>query len=232
MEAKIAAILAGFARRLRFDAEALRAANRKQAMVPRGADRASTPPGPPPAWSCRPRTARSSSSCRVRRASCTRCGRPRSRPRRPARCSSAPSPFTSYTLRLFGIPESEIAQTLREIEAETDLSRARDHHLPAPRRARDRHPPPPGADGRATACRAGLPSATSGSSSASTATTIDEQVAALLRDGPHARPRRVVHGGPARRPAHRPARGLGLPAGGVVAYSNQAKSTCSASTRS
>src|SRR3954452_24502145 len=37
MEEKIARIIAGFARRLRFDAEALRHANRKQAMVPLGA---------------------------------------------------------------------------------------------------------------------------------------------------------------------------------------------------
>src|SRR5204862_5435665 len=37
MEGKIERILAGFARRMRFDPEALRVANRKQAMVPRGA---------------------------------------------------------------------------------------------------------------------------------------------------------------------------------------------------
>src|SRR5581483_736918 len=37
MEERIAEILAGFARRLRFDADALRDANRKQAMVPVGA---------------------------------------------------------------------------------------------------------------------------------------------------------------------------------------------------
>ena len=48
MEERIAEILAGFARRLRFDPEALREANRKQAMVPRGAaaiDPAGTAPG-------------------------------------------------------------------------------------------------------------------------------------------------------------------------------------------
>ena len=48
MEERIAEIVAGFARRLRFDPEALRAANRKQAMVPRGAaaiDPAGTAPG-------------------------------------------------------------------------------------------------------------------------------------------------------------------------------------------
>src|SRR5688572_19206704 len=48
MEERIAEILAGFARRLRFDPEALRLANRKQAMVPEGAtpiDPAGTAPG-------------------------------------------------------------------------------------------------------------------------------------------------------------------------------------------
>ena len=48
MEAKIAAIIAGFARRMRFDPEALKVANRKQAMVPVGAtalDPAGTAPG-------------------------------------------------------------------------------------------------------------------------------------------------------------------------------------------
>ena len=48
MEAKIAAIIAGFARRMRFSDAALEAANRKQAMVPRGAvalDPAGTAPG-------------------------------------------------------------------------------------------------------------------------------------------------------------------------------------------
>ena len=42
-------------------------------------------------------------------------------------------------LRLFGIPESEIAETLRVAEARgVDARRARDHDLPAPRRDRDR----------------------------------------------------------------------------------------------
>ena len=48
MEAKIHAILKEFARRFSFDADALRAANRKQAMVPEGAtaiDPAGTAPG-------------------------------------------------------------------------------------------------------------------------------------------------------------------------------------------
>ena len=56
MEERIAEILAGFARRLRFDPEALREANRKQAMVPEGAiplDPAGTAPPCPACQSTR-----------------------------------------------------------------------------------------------------------------------------------------------------------------------------------
>lgn len=120
MEARIAAILAQFARRFRFDAEAMRAANRKQAMVPEGAiplDPVGTAPGlvvparetvaivlpgPPPElqgmWDAA--MAAEPVSAVLERA----------------------EPYRTTTLRLFGIPESEIAKTLREIEAERDLS--------------------------------------------------------------------------------------------------------------
>ena len=42
------------------------------------------------------------------------------RPSRPSprgRCSTAPSRYAGATLRLFGVPESEIAKSLLEIEA-------------------------------------------------------------------------------------------------------------------
>ncbi len=121
MEARIAAILAGFARRLRFDPDALRAANRKQAMVPEGAT-ALAPvgtapglvvpvdggptvivlPGPPrelhEMW-------------------------PEALATDEVRAVLAPAePYVTATLRLFGIPESEIAKTLREVSEEMDLS--------------------------------------------------------------------------------------------------------------
>jgi nicotinamide-nucleotide amidase len=120
MEGRIAEILRGFARRFRFDEEAVREANRKQAMVPEGS-RAINPvgtapglvvptgeqvvivlPGPPrelqPMWEPAIETPE------VREV------------------LARATPLRGYTLRLIGIPESEIAKSLREIEAEgTDL---------------------------------------------------------------------------------------------------------------
>ena len=119
MEEKIAAILRKFARRYSFDPEAMREANRKQALVPEGRSR-STRRGRRPASWCR-RTA-PSWSCSARRASCTRSGHERSRPSRCARCSARADSYATTTLRMFGIPESELAKTLREIEEEIDLS--------------------------------------------------------------------------------------------------------------
>ena len=117
MESKIAEILAGFARRLGFDAEALREANRKQAMVPQGAttiDPAGTAPGlvvpvdEGPTVIVMP-------------------GPPRELQRMwPVAAATEPArdvfdraaPYAGTTLRLFGVPESEIAKSLVEIEAE------------------------------------------------------------------------------------------------------------------
>jgi len=116
MEAKIAEILSGFAQRFRLDEEALREANRKQAMVPEGAvtlDPVGTAPGlvvpagervvvvlpgPPrelqPMWSAAVETA-------------------------PVReVLSRATPLRAYTMRMFGVPESEIAKSLREMEEE------------------------------------------------------------------------------------------------------------------
>ncbi len=114
MEAKIAEILRGFAQRFKLDQEALLAANRKQAMVPEG----STPlepvgtapglvvpvgervvvvlPGPPrelqPMWAAAVETA-------------------------PVKAVlERATPLRAYTMRMFGVPESEIAKSLREME--------------------------------------------------------------------------------------------------------------------
>jgi competence/damage-inducible protein CinA-like protein len=120
VEEKIAAILRGFARRFDFDAEALRAANRKQAMVPEGAvplDPVGTAPGlVVPAGE---------------QVVIVLPGPPRElQPMWPAAIEARPvqavlaraTPLHAYTLRMFGIPESEIAKSLREIEeAGTDL---------------------------------------------------------------------------------------------------------------
>lgn len=121
MREKIAAILAEFARRMRTDPAALEEANRKQAMVPEGAiaiDPAGTAPGlvvpsdgplvivlpgPPRELQAMWEPALATEPARelLRR---------------------APG-YRVRTLRLFGIPESEIAKTLRELEGEgADLS--------------------------------------------------------------------------------------------------------------
>jgi nicotinamide-nucleotide amidase len=120
LEERIAEILAGFARRLRFNAEALREANRKQALVPEGAtpiDPAGTAPGlvvptggptvivlPGP-----PRELRTMW--------------PQALDTDEARAALADvTPIQTDTMRIFGIPESELARALREIEGDVDLS--------------------------------------------------------------------------------------------------------------
>jgi nicotinamide-nucleotide amidase len=115
MEEKIAEILRGFARRFHFDEEAVREANRKQAMVPEGAtplDPVGTAPGlvvpagesvvvvlPGPPRELRPMWPRAIESQPVQAV------------------LARATPLLAYTVRMFGIPESEIAKSLREIEA-------------------------------------------------------------------------------------------------------------------
>ena len=115
MEAKIAEILRGFSRRFDFDEEAVLTANRKQAMVPAGAvalDPVGTAPGlvvpagervvvvlPGPPRELRPMWPRAVETAPVSEVL--------------ARATS----LHGYTLRMFGIPESEMAKSLREIEA-------------------------------------------------------------------------------------------------------------------
>ncbi|HVD37418.1 MAG TPA: competence/damage-inducible protein A [Solirubrobacterales bacterium] len=115
MEAKIAEVLSGFAQRFRLDPEALRVANRKQAMVPEGAvalDPVGTAPGlvvpagerivvvlPGPPRELQPMWAAAAETEPVR-----------------ALLARA-TPLRGYTMRMFGVPESEIAKSLREMEA-------------------------------------------------------------------------------------------------------------------
>jgi nicotinamide-nucleotide amidase len=119
VEEKIAEILRGFARRagvLKFDPEALRDANRKQAIVPEGSialDPVGTAPG---------LVVPAGDSVVV-----VLPGPPRElQPMWPVAVEAAPvaavleraTPLRAYTLRMFGVPESEIAMSLREIEEE------------------------------------------------------------------------------------------------------------------
>jgi nicotinamide-nucleotide amidase len=116
VEEKIATILRNFARSFTFDEEAVREANRKQAMVPEGAialDPVGTAPG---------LVVPAEESLVV-----VLPGPPRElRPMWPNAIATGPlrelleraTPLHGYTLRMFGTPESEIAKSLREIEAE------------------------------------------------------------------------------------------------------------------
>jgi nicotinamide-nucleotide amidase len=113
---KIAEILRGFARRFRLDEAAMMEANRKQAMVPEGAvalDPVGTAPGlvvpagervvvvlPGPPRELRPMWAPALQTEAVREV------------------LARATPLHGYTIRMFGVPESEIAKSLREIEEE------------------------------------------------------------------------------------------------------------------
>jgi len=222
MQDKIARIVAGFARRLRFDPDALEAANRKQAMIPEGAetiDPAGTAPGlvvsvdggptvivmpgPPrelhEMWPEALKT--DAARAVVERA----------------------DPYLSQTVRLFGIPESEIAKSLREIGETVDLDRLevttclRRGEVEIEIRHRE------GAEAEREALVEGFQQRHGQFIFSLDGSTIDEQVAQLLRDR-----RRIglaescTAGLLAGRLADPPGASNYL-LGGVVAYSNEAK---------
>ena len=118
LEARIARIIEPLTKRCpNLDLEAIRPGNRKQATIP-SARACSSRSGRRRVSSCRraavPRPAARPWSCFPgRRASCSRCSPPPSRPTRCAPRSSGAGEYRQRTLRLFGIPESEIAETLR-----------------------------------------------------------------------------------------------------------------------
>ncbi len=121
MERKIERIIAGFARRMRFDPDALRDANRKQAMVPRGAaaiDPAGTAPGLVVPVDGGPTVIVLPGPPRELQALWTKAiATPEARA-----VLDRAEPFVSRRVMLFGLPESEIAKSLREIGADVDLS--------------------------------------------------------------------------------------------------------------
>jgi nicotinamide-nucleotide amidase len=116
MEEKIAEILSGFAQRFRLDPEALQTANRKQATIPEGStalDPVGTAPGlvvpageqvvvvlPGPPRELQPMWEAAVETEPVRE------------------LLSQATPLRAYTMRMFGVPESEIAKSLREMEDE------------------------------------------------------------------------------------------------------------------
>jgi nicotinamide-nucleotide amidase len=222
MEEKIARIIAGFARRLRFDAEALRAANRKQAMVPAGAttiDPAGTAPGlvvevpdgpivivmPGPPRELHAMWPEAVATDAARRA------------------LDRAQPYRHQTLRMFGMPESEIAKTLREIGEEMDVEPLeittclRRGELEVEVRHR------PGAEDAADRLVQGIVERHERFLFSRDGSTIDEQIADLLRrDRTIGLAESCTAGLLAARLAEPPGASRYL-AGGVVSYSNESK---------
>jgi nicotinamide-nucleotide amidase len=220
-EEKIAEILRGFARRFKFDEEAVREANRKQAMIPEGSlplDPVGTAPG----------LVVSSEG----RATIVLPGPPRElQPMWPRAIESQPvqailaraSPLLAYTVRMFGIPESEIAKSLREIEADgvaldaveiTTCLRRGEIEIDVRYRAE--------AVAVAEAVRAGLLDRHGRHLFSIDGETIDSQLARLLQGRRLALAESCSAGLLAARITNLPGASAYF-AGGVVAYSNEAK---------
>src|SRR4051794_1482276 len=221
MEEKIAQIIARFARRLRFDPEAVREANRKQAMVPEGAtalDPAGTAPGlvvpaagqvvivlpgPPrelqDMW---PRALATEAAQQV---------------------LSRAEPYRTMSIRMFGIPESELAKALREIQGdgvaldELEVTTClRGGELVTDVRHR------PGSEEAAEGLRAGLAERLGPFTYTESGESIEEVVFRLLGDRTIAVAESESGGLLAARLTLRPGSSEWF-AGGVVAYSNEAK---------
>jgi nicotinamide-nucleotide amidase len=219
-EEKIAEILRGFARRFNFDEGAVREANRKQAMVPKGAialDPVGTAPGlvvpadgrlvvvlPGPPRELQPMWPTALETEPVQE-----------------RCSGEAAPLRGYTLRMFGVPESEIAKSLREMEAGVALPEVeittclRRGEIRSTSATTTRRRPPPRRCGRAWRPPPGHLFSLDGE-------TIDDQVAALLGGHRLGLAESCSGGLLAARITDR-AGSSAYMAGSVVAYSNEAK---------
>jgi competence/damage-inducible protein CinA-like protein len=221
MEAKIAAILEGFARRFKFDPESLAEANRKQAMVPDGAvaiDPAGTAPGlVVPAGEqvviVMPGPPRELHALW-----------PQALETGPAReVLERASPYRQLALRLFAVPESELAATLREVGEGADLSPLeivtclRGGELYVDVRYRD------GGDAAAQAVRDAIAERHGRFLFSETGEDADEVVAGLLDGRTIAVGESCTAGLLSARLTERPGSSEYF-LGGVVAYSNEAKS--------
>lgn len=222
MEQRIAEILEGFARRHGYDLDALREANRKQALIPRGAialDPVGTAPGLVVTVPDGPVVIVMPGPPRELHAMW-----PAALATEPvARVLARAEPLNHVMLRLFGVPESEIAQSLREIEAAgTDLSRLeittclRRGELEVEVRHR------PGAERELEALVEGIAERHGPYLFSRDGTTIDEQVAELLRGKRIGLAESCTGGMLAARLTERPGSSEYV-AGGIVAYSNEAK---------
>jgi nicotinamide-nucleotide amidase len=221
VETKIAEILKGFAKRFKFDQDAVIAANRKQAMVPEGAialDPVGTAPGlvvpdgervvvvlPGPPRELQPMWPAALETGAVR-----------------ALLERA-TPLHGYTLRMFGIPESEIAKSLREMEeagvalAEVEITTClRRGEIEIDVRYRDE------AAATAEAVRAGLAERHRAQLFSEDGETIDSQVAKLLAGHRLGLAESCSGGLLAARITDVPGASAYM-AGSVVSYSNEAK---------
>jgi len=221
MEAKIATILKGFAKRFKFDEEAVMEANRKQAIVPEGSialDPVGTAPGlvvsagdsevivlPGPPRELQPMWSAAVESQPVQAV------------------LSRATALHGYTLRMFGVPESEIAKSLREIEAEgvdigaveiTTCLRRGEIEIDVRWRAE--------AEAQADAVRAGLAERHRRHLFSLDGETIDSQVAKLLRGRKLALAESCSGGLMAARVTDLPGASDYF-VGSVVSYSNEAK---------
>jgi nicotinamide-nucleotide amidase len=221
MEEKIRQIIARYARRLRFDPEAVREANRKQAMVPKGAtalDPAGTAPGlVVPADG---------------QVVIVLPGPPRELQEMWPRALAAPAvaevlgrarPYRTMSIRMFGIPESELAMALREIEdegvpvGELEVTTClRGGELVTAVRSR------PGAEEAAEGLRAGLAERLGKFTYTESGESIEEVVFRLLGDRTIAVAESESGGLLAARLTLRPGSSQWF-AGGVVSYSNESK---------
>jgi nicotinamide-nucleotide amidase len=221
MEGKIAKILEGFAKRFRLDQGALMEANRKQAMVPDGAvplDPVGTAPGlvvpageqvvvvlPGPPRELQPMWLAALETGPVQEV------------------LARATPLHGYTMRMFGVPESEIAKSLREMEADgMDLGAVeittclRRGEIEIDVRYRDE------AAGVAAAVRDGLARRHPRETFSLDGETIDQQVAALLHGHRLGLAESCSGGLLAARITDLPGASEYM-AGSVVAYSNEAK---------
>jgi nicotinamide-nucleotide amidase len=227
MEKVVGEIIARFADRLRWDADALAEANRKQAMVPRGAipiPPAGTAPGlavPGSASGGGPTVLVLPGPPREVRAMWDEALA--SGPVRDVLARTAP--WTETHLRLFGVPESEIAATLRDVGAGTDLDSLeittclRDFTLEVDLR----HAPDDAAAGTARdAVLAEIDRRHGRAIFSRTGETIDEILFRLL-DGHTIATAESCTGGLLAGRLTAPAGASGHVAGGVVSYSNDAK---------
>ncbi len=221
LEAQIAEILAGYAKRWKFDPEALAESNRKQAMVPDGAQPLS-PVGTAPGLVVPGREGQ---------VIVVLPGPPRElQGMWPDALDSKPvsavlaraEPYRNLAIRMHALPESELAASLREIEAETDLSGLeivtclRGGEIYVDVRYR------PGAESAAEAVREGLRSRHAGFMFSEEGELADEVVTRLLAGRTVAVAESCTGGMLAAKMTDRPGASDHF-LGGVVSYTDQAK---------